>query len=114
MAAKQNQTEGNEMKKRKIIEMNGEKITVSELTVKQVGGLLDEKKDGPTLTAVDFLFGNEVTSEAIMLSTGLTAEAMDEFTPSDVRLIIDTMKEINPFFFDMMGRLIKAAEKLPQ
>jgi len=106
------------MKKTKEIdlEFKGEKIIVSELTVKQVsetlakigdaGELLIKKKELPS--AFELLFGTECSEIVISVCTGITiVELNDDFAPSDIRILIDEVKSLNLFFFEMLAKLYK-------
>ena len=101
------------MRKEKTIKIDEREIVVHELTVKEIGELMNPDEN-QKISTIDMLFGQEVTATAIAKATGLEIEDMEEnFSPSDIKLIVDTMKELNAFFFDMTARLVGAASALP-
>lgn len=85
-------------------------FTAKELTVGQVRDVLENLgKSAPHI--VDMLFDDEgVPGISVSLSTGLPLESEDKtsllsFSTSDMRKIIHAVKEVNPDFLDLAGRL---------
>jgi len=94
----------------------GSEVTARELTVKEIDQVLSDMEDTKSeVHMVDLLFGDEpISAKAVSLSTGLELAAMvaDGVTPSDVKKVIDQVKEVNPTFVGMMSRLVNVGGKL--
>ena len=88
----------------------GKEIVVKELTVKQVEEVVDACADGD-VTTLDLLF-NDIPSAAVVKSSGLSYEELQKMRPSEVRVIADEVKKVNPFFVSMFERLSAAAKEM--
>jgi len=103
------------MRRTKTIEINDETITVKELKVKEIKDMLESVNAETGISTVDLLFGDVVPSQAISMCSNVSIEHIEEnYTPSDIEKIVEAVKELNPFFLNMMNKLIKVAENLPQ
>lgn len=90
----------------KTIELNGTRITVNELTVRQVKGLWKELMGVPKpdiAEPVQSIFTNQefMSRNWGMCVEGLTLEEADDLTPSEMKLIYDAFMEVNTVFFDL-------------
>jgi hypothetical protein len=91
------------MKKSKIIQFDGKDVTCKELTVEELGAIM-ESKAAPT--ALDLLFATRLPVAAVLASTGLTAEALQPHTPSALDALWTAVEEVNPFFLQMLQRMV--------
>jgi len=110
------------MKKTKEITVDEKKITITEMTVKEISDVLEEvATDGQKvmegskpISTIDLLFGAECSGIMISRCSGIPVEELNDYSPSDVRTIIDEVKSLNPFFFEMVAKLVKVQSALPQ
>ena len=110
------------MKKEKKITLNEKEITITEMSVKEISiALEDIAAEGQAvmegkkpLATIDLLFGSEASQIVICKCTGLTAEELEnDYSPTDVRKLIDEVKSLNLFFFEMLAKLVKVQASLP-
>src|SRR5512139_3062192 len=89
----------------KTITINGVEITIREVSVAEIRawmkGLESEETD-----PMDVLLNKDVHMAAVRLVTGLTAEQLDEMTPSERRLLATKCAEVNGDFFDAVKTLL--------
>ncbi len=82
----------------KTIKFKGIDISVKELTVAQLEEVLQDATTG-SMTMIDRVFNPDFISERmIVLSTGLDAAELCTVAPSELRPIVDAVKEVNPDF----------------
>lgn len=90
-------------------------ITVKELTVADVRDLLENVTNKTEINTIDLLFGDSVPSEAIEKSTGIKIKKLEnDFSPSEIKTLVEAVEEVNPFFVAMIQKLKKATENLKQ
>jgi predicted component of type VI protein secretion system len=94
------------------IKIDDREIMVKELDVLDIKKLLASAAQNKTMTTLDLLFGNEIPGDAIVMSTGLSLEELEKFAPSELYKIVEVVKRLNPFFMQMVSKLIKVAEKM--
>ena len=59
----------------------------------------------PPIRWFDRIFDADmVTRKMVELSTGLSPEALQQARPSDLRPLVDAVKEANPDFFSLLAR----------
>ncbi len=94
------------MRKSKTIRIGGREITVKELRVKDIRAILEDAgADGPP-AFIDLLFPDSLGGRAVQISTGLSAETLDEdFTPSQLEALLAAVDDVNPHFAAMAERL---------
>ncbi|WP_316856198.1 hypothetical protein [Ralstonia mannitolilytica] len=81
-------------------------VQVRELTVQEVRAWFARMRDGSQVPdVVDALMFRDVSVADILATTDLTAEAFAALTPSEVRALIEKIKEVNPDFFELRARL---------
>ncbi len=95
----------------KTLKIASKDIVVKELTVKEVEEVIDACVDGKAVSTIDLLF-DDIPSIAVMKSSGLTLDELMEMRPSEIRTIVDAVKEVNPFFVSMQERLRGLAKGL--
>lgn len=104
----------------KTIEVAGQKVLVRELTVKDLRGwLIDFRNkaiagldgDGEIFSVDRDLF-SDFSVDELFRFTDLTDEKIEDMRPSDLRKVIEAVKELNPDFFAMWGRMSQNALSL--
>ncbi|MDY0261978.1 hypothetical protein [Syntrophotalea acetylenica] len=98
------------MKKSKIIQFDGQEVTVKELTVEQIADCMDAVCEGK-VDNLDLLFDGQLPSEAVVRSTGLERGALQTHSPSALELLWKAVEETNPFFLKMVRRMAVTAGK---
>ena len=99
------------MKDSSVITFNDKKITVEELTVKQVRETLSSiDKADPQL--IDELMDCPVPALVITEATGITYAEMEECKPSELKQLVDEVVSVNPSFASMIKRRVEAYEKM--
>lgn len=89
--------------------IGGLHVTVREMTVAQVRQLMD------TITADtvgDALLGGALRLHDLSVMSSVTAEMLDELTPSQLEELAKVCREANRHFFEMLERLAKVLVKL--
>lgn len=103
------------MRKEDLITVNGIAIKVKELTVAEVRHWMmdmvaqEESKtpaDNITIVLDQGLFEGIGLSDIVRM-TDLTKCQIEHFTPSELQVVIQKCKELNPDFFGMRGRIFK-------
>lgn len=95
-------------------------ITVRELTVAQVTGLMEQEGERPfyAIEAMMVADGKRLPLEAVALSCGLDADRLNgDIAPSDAALIWDAAMEVNPFLSRLLERfspILPSAGQLAQ
>ncbi|MDD2467370.1 MAG: hypothetical protein PHI97_25580 [Desulfobulbus sp.] len=78
------------------VKFKGNDIDVRELTVSQLDEVMG---DIDKLTMIDRVFNPDmVTEKMLALSTGLPTDELRSSTPSDLRVIVETFKDVNTDF----------------
>lgn len=99
------------------IEIAGQSVTVRELTLKDYRNWLKSVMDQANgqdlpLYSVDRDLFEEMEITDFHWFTDLTPENIDAMRPSDLREVIAAIKEINPDFFAMRGRMRNTANQV--
>lgn len=100
------------MVRSKVITVDGREVIVRELTVAQIRELMDQSDKNSSVDVIDLLFSGRIPSDAVKTSTGLDAEALCRFSPSELDQIIKGVEDINPFFANMITRLSRMGEQI--
>lgn len=88
------------------IKHQGRDIEVKELTVEQLDAVLSAAKQ--PLTVIDRIFNADMVSEHMLsLCTGLDIAALRSTRPSELRPLVDAVKEVNPDFLSGMRSLVE-------
>lgn len=100
------------MRLSKDLELNGERVTVRELTMGEIRGWLAEnEQDRRVLDPLGDLLFEDCTFDDLLHFCDVTREQIEAMPPSDVRLLIDTAREVNPDFFSLKDRLLSLAAR---
>jgi len=86
------------MRKTKTVELDGRKITVKELRLKDIRLILEiaEKEDEDLLRQAERL---------LPLAADLDLEDFDEMAPSEIRVVWEAFREVNADFLSLTERL---------
>ncbi|MFV3370090.1 hypothetical protein ACNFH5_18135 [Pseudomonas sp. NY15435] len=88
--------------------IDGRQVNIREMTVAQVRQLMD------TITADvigDSLLGGALRLHDLAVMSSLTAQQIDDMTPSQLEDLALACREVNRHFFGMLERLEKALVK---
>lgn len=100
----------------KVVPVGDINITVKELLVSEVrewvSGAKIAKDDNGVVDVVGSLLFDDITLPDIKIMSNITDEQMEGMGVSELRLIVEAAKGINPFFFAMRGRLIELGKKV--
>lgn len=106
------------MRKEDKIQVDGIPVTVKELTVAEVRhwmmDMIEREKpteDNLVATVLDQNLFSEIGLSDIIRMTDLNRTQIDHFTPSELKMVIEQCKVLNPDFFGMRGRLLSLAPK---
>lgn len=90
------------------IEIAGRLITARELTVREMREWFQELKtmaDAEKVDVIGNLLFDGVSLETMRKMTDLKEEETGQFTPSELVVLLEKLKEVNPCFFDLLARL---------
>ncbi len=95
--------------KNETVKLGDKRITVRELTVKEIKELFDFPEEAPVVDLLTFLLSTSCK--------GITQEELLEFSPSELEPLIDSMLKVNTAFFAQskqvgMGDVGAALEKM--
>jgi hypothetical protein len=97
------------MRKVKIIKIGAKEVTCQELTPRQIDGLLALSVADLAAPSLPILMASDVTTDAVLLSTGITADALlDDFELEELVTVWAAVEEVNSF---LLARLDKAVQK---
>lgn len=100
------------MQRRKTIEVNGEQITVKELTIGQIRDFMDDI-DQQATGIIDMLFPDSLPGAALSMSCDMPVEDLENnFTATELKQIIDASESLNLFFVNMMNTLARAGRQV--
>ncbi|MBU1567435.1 MAG: hypothetical protein KJ630_17650 [Proteobacteria bacterium] len=101
------------MRNKKAININGQDITVRELTMEEVDELLAAVKETRVLYPAEVMLDPEIPQEAVMMATGMTADQLTgDITPSELAEIWGAVAEVNGFLSKLMARLLVVSETM--
>ena len=93
------------------VTVGGRSVHVKELTVGEVRAWLRGATSSGS-DIVDALLFEEFDPPGILQMTDLTLEQFDQLLPSEIRALAEHCRELNPDFFSMRRRMVKAQETL--
>lgn len=99
------------------IEVAGRAVIIREVTLKDYRAWLKDviaqsRQDEVPLYSVDRDLFEDLALTELPRFTDLTVEHLDEMRPSDLRKVIAAIKEVNPDFFEMRGRMRNTANQV--
>lgn len=90
------------MRRTETLKLGANSVTLRELTVGEVRGMLLSRPEQDT---VDYLLFDDITLGELMQMTDLSKETIDNLTQSELDTVRVKAKELNPHFFAMMNRI---------
>ena len=99
------------MQRNKKIPVGDKEITATELSVSQIRNLLDQMEQ-TDFSVIDLLFPDGVPAVAVAESTGIDIKKLEEYPPSELKIVIEGVENLNPFFANMITKLAKAGEQI--
>lgn len=99
------------------IEVAGRTVTIREVTLKAYRAWLKDviaqsRQEEIPLYSVDRDLFEDFALTDLSRFTDLTVDQLDEMRPSDLRKVIAAIKEVNPDFFEMRGRMRNTANQV--
>lgn len=90
------------MRRTETLKLGDNSVTLRELTVGEVRGMLLSRPEQDT---VDYLLFDDITLGELVQMTDLSKETIDNLTQSELDTVRVKAKELNPHFFAMMNRI---------
>lgn len=90
------------MRRTDTVKLGDHSVTLRELTVGEVRGMLLSRPEQDT---VDYLLFDDITLGELMQMTDLSKETIDNLTQSELDTVRVKAKELNPHFFAMLNRI---------
>ena len=90
------------MRRTETIKLGDKSVTLRELTVGEVRGMLMSRPEQDT---VDYLLFDDITLGELVQMTDLSLSDLDNFTQSELDAVRLKAKELNPSFFGMIERI---------
>lgn len=90
------------MRRTETLKVGDNSVTLRELTVGEVRGMLLSRPEQDT---VDYLLFDDITLGELMQMTDLSKETIDNLTQSELDTVRVKAKELNPHFFAMLNRI---------
>ncbi len=97
------------MRKLKEVTIDGRTYTAKELTVNQVDAVLGGEKSLSSMA--EMLLDTVIPVEAVIASTGITIEEINEMTGSELETLWREVEEVNSFLARLMRKLVTVAER---
>lgn len=90
------------MRRTDTVKLGDHSVTLRELTVGEVRGMLMSRPEQDT---VDYLLFDDITLGELVQMTDLSLSDLDKFTQSELDTVRLKAKELNPHFFAMLNRI---------
>lgn len=92
------------------VQIGDRSVIVREMTVRDVRNwLADVSAAGPLVNWIDETLMHDISLGDLARMTSLEVDEMDAWRPSELQQVIDVARELNPHFFVLRGRMLKAA-----
>jgi hypothetical protein len=90
------------------VKFKGQDTVVRELTVDELDSILADDE----VTTFDRVFdGSMITESMVRICTGLDLKELRSSHPSDLLVLIDAVKEVNPDFLSGMANIMARRQK---
>ena len=87
-------------------------ITVKQLNVLEIRNIMDNM-DKEDRSIIDLLFPDSIPAYVVSESTGISISKLEsDFLPSELKMIIEKVENQNPFFVNMLTRLLKLGREM--
>ena len=97
----------------RIFDLNGRQIVIKELTLGEIrawlASVVNQSEGGDV---VDALLFEDFEPAALVRMTDLSLRDLDDYGPSDLRLLANAYREVNADFFAMRQRMVQAQRVL--
>lgn len=90
------------MRKRETIKIDDKEITIKEMTIKEVMGIMNNFTQTGETTLGNF---RKQIDDILPLITDITADDILEMAPSEAKLVYEKIKEVNSVFFEIAESL---------
>lgn len=95
-----------------VVTVSGKSIRTHELTVAEVREWIKNAAREAGVDLVDNLLFDDFALSDFKVFTNLTEEEVDALTPSELRKVIDAVKEANPHFFELRMTLVTMGQRV--
>jgi len=87
-------------------------ITIKQLNVLEIRNIMDNM-DKEDRSIIDLLFPDSIPAYVVSESTGISMSKLEsDFLPSELKMIIEKVENQNPFFVNMLTRLLKLGREM--
>jgi len=87
-------------------------ITIKQLNVLEIRNIMDNM-DKEDRSIIDLLFPDSIPAYVVSESTGISISKLEsDFLPSELKMIIEKVENLNPFFVNMLTRLLKLGREM--
>jgi len=87
-------------------------ITIKQLNVLEIRNIMDNM-DKEDRSIIDLLFPDNIPAYVVSESTGISISKLEsDFLPSELKMIIEKVENQNPFFVNMLTRLLKLGREM--
>jgi len=87
-------------------------ITIKQLNVLEIRNIMDNM-DKEDRSIIDLLFPDSIPAYVVSESTGISISKLEsDFLPSELKMIIEKVENQNPFFVNMLTRLLKLGREM--
>ena len=87
-------------------------VTVRELTVAEIRAWLADVQQAQGADLVDVLLLKDTTLQDLMRMSSLSMDQINQLTPSQLRAVLDTAREINADFFVLRGGIVEIGTQM--
>ncbi len=107
------------MNTQKTIEVGGQTVQIHELTVADIRKALkleemeDNRERDVVSGAVDMFLLDGIALPDLLKMTDLTREVIETMTPSQLKTVEETCREVNADFFALRGKILRFADLVP-
>lgn len=95
------------------VKIDDKEFVARELTVRQVETMLTGIDGTRPVSQAELLVDSVIPIEAVILSTGISAETMGDFAPSELQEIWGAVERVNGFLSRLLEKLLAAARAQP-
>src|SRR6056297_3153316 len=87
-------------------------ITLKQRNVLEIRNIMDNM-DKEDRSIIDLLFPDSIPAYVVSESTGISISKLEsDFLPSELKMIIEKVENQNPFFVNMLTRLLKLGREM--
>lgn len=100
------------LRKSEELQLGEKKITIRELTVDELDGVLGALDTTRKPHWAEVLFESPVPVEVVVITTGIAKEELGKYTPSELYQLWVAVARVNDFLFKGLQRLAVVSEKI--